>query len=294
MDEKLVSIEKFNGSENWSTWKFQIKHLLLSEELFGYVDGSEQKPAETASAEDKAKYKLTCNSVKALSTIVLSINPSQLYLITDCEEPQDAWDKLKRNFERSTLANKLYLKKQYFCSVMEDGASVESHLRYMKGITDQLAAMGSAIAEEDQVVALLGSLPPSPSYATLVTSIESRGDENLKLDDVQESIRHEEQKLKQAAQFSSVDDTSALLCNRGSSKRGRNKSKVCRHVISVDKRVTSVLTVLVNLLLMIVIRLNLLKLNPLIMIAHRMRHSSLTLRVNQHLIPVDTMMLTDG
>ena len=205
---------------------FKLNIYCYLEELFGYVDGSEQKPADTANAEDKAKYKLTCNSAKALSTIVLSINPSQLYLITDCEEPQDAWDKLKRHFERSTLANKLYLKKQYFRSVMEDGASVESHLRYMKGITDQLAATGSAIAEEDQVVALLGSLPPSPSYATLVTAIESRGDENLKLDDVQESIRHEEQKLKQGAQVSSTDDTSALLCNRSSSsKRGRNKSK---------------------------------------------------------------------
>jgi len=48
----------------------------------------------------------------------MSVNTSQLYLIT-CEEPKKAWDALKKYFERETLANKLFLKKQYlfYCFV---------------------------------------------------------------------------------------------------------------------------------------------------------------------------------
>jgi len=40
-----------------------------------------------------------------------------------------------------------------------------------------LAALGSPVAEEEQVVALLISLPPS--YATLVTAMEAKGDDLL-------------------------------------------------------------------------------------------------------------------
>jgi len=47
----------------------------------------------------------------------------------------------------------------------------EKHLKDMKELTDKLAAIGAPISE-DQVVALLGSLPQS--YETLVTALEAR------------------------------------------------------------------------------------------------------------------------
>ena len=44
----------------------------------------------------------------------------------------------------------------------------------MKELTDILVAIGAPIAEEDQLVALLGSLPKS--YTMLVTGLETRID----------------------------------------------------------------------------------------------------------------------
>ena len=49
---------------------------------------------------------------------------------------------------------------------------MEAHLKSMKELTDKLSAIGAPIAEEDQVVTLLGSLPQS--YSTLVTALEAR------------------------------------------------------------------------------------------------------------------------
>ncbi len=40
---------------------------------------------------------------------------------------------------------------------MKEGTSIEKHLKRMKELTDRLAAIGAPIAEEDQVVTLLGS-----------------------------------------------------------------------------------------------------------------------------------------
>ncbi len=61
----------------------------------------------------------------------------------------------------------------------------------MKELTDRLAAIQAPISEEDQVVTLLGSLPPS--YATLVTALEACADD-VQLDFVQQALFNEEQK----------------------------------------------------------------------------------------------------
>ena len=71
---------------------------------------------------------------------------------------------------------------------------MESHLKEMKEITDKLASIGAKVAEEDQVVILLGSLPSS--YSGLLTALEAR--ENVTLDYVQQSLIQEEMKRKSA------------------------------------------------------------------------------------------------
>ena len=76
---------------------------------------------------------------------------------------------------------------------MKEGTSMEARLKQMKEITDQLAAIGAPISNEDQVVTLLGSLPRS--YSTLMTALEARGDD-LTLRFVQQALIQEEQKRK--------------------------------------------------------------------------------------------------
>ena len=46
---------------------------------------------------------------------------------------------------------------------MAEDTSMEVHIKTMKELTDRLAAINAPIGEEDQVVTLLGSLPPSYS-----------------------------------------------------------------------------------------------------------------------------------
>ena len=85
----------------------------------------------------------------------MAVGASQVYLITSTEDPRAAWGALRSHFERDTLANKLFLKKQYFRVEMKEGTPMEAHLKQMKEITDRLAAIGAPISNEDQVVTLL-------------------------------------------------------------------------------------------------------------------------------------------
>ena len=68
-------------------------------------------------AEDMSEVTRTkfCDELlKAILTIIIATSTPQLYLVALCEKSKDVWDTLKKHFERETLVNKLYLKKQYF------------------------------------------------------------------------------------------------------------------------------------------------------------------------------------
>ena len=180
---------------NWSTWKFQMQHLLLAKALWGHVDGSDVL-ANDASDATQAEFKQKAQ--RAFSNIVMAVSTPQLYLVTSCTEPKE-------------VCCKLYLKKKYFRTEMKEGTSVEHHLKEMKEITDRLAAIGAPISEEDQVVTLLGRLPPT--YSALVTTLESHID-GVKLSYVQQAILHEERKLREKPslnQPSSQLNNSALM-----------------------------------------------------------------------------------
>ena len=219
MEDKWT-IDKLDGA-NWITWKFQLKHLLLAKGLWKYVDGSAVLPHDPT-AEQQAKYR--SESQRAFSVIAMLVSTSQLYLITSYEEPKEVWDVLKKHFERETLANKLFLKKQYFRKEMSEGNSIDMHLKEMKELTDKLSSIGAPISEEDQVVTLLGSLPSS--FSILVTALEARVDD-LTMDFVQQQLIHHERKLKaQEAKSEAIHD-SALV---GVQKRKPPKCWTCNEV----------------------------------------------------------------
>ena len=81
-----------------------------------------------------------------------------VHLITECQMPKEIWEKYKESFERNTVANKLFLKQKFFSLKMKDSDPPDEHLRRMKKIIDQLAAIKVPIPEDEHIVALLLSL----------------------------------------------------------------------------------------------------------------------------------------
>ena len=110
--EEKWSIDKLDGN-NWNTWKFQMKHLLLAKGLWQYVDGSATLAED---ANEQAQADFNQKSQKSFSTIVLAISTSQLYLVTSCEGPQEAWEALRTNFERDSGEQTVFEEKVFSCS----------------------------------------------------------------------------------------------------------------------------------------------------------------------------------
>ncbi|XP_067949829.1 uncharacterized protein [Watersipora subatra] len=97
MDSDKWTIDKLD-SQNYQTWKFQMKHILLVKVLYDIVDGAAKAPE--GSADQALKFDFKSRYRKAFSVIALSVSTELLYLITDTEAPDVAWKRLQNHFER--------------------------------------------------------------------------------------------------------------------------------------------------------------------------------------------------
>ena len=193
MAEIKTAIVPLTG-RNYPTWKVQCKMALMKDSLWGIVSGTE-KLARDANADTRKKFE--ARKDRALAIIVLAVDPSLLYMLGNPEDPAEVWKKLEDQFQRKTWSNKLQLRRKLFALKLRDGESVDQHIKTMTEVFESLAVIGDAVTEEDQVVHLLASLPPS--YEMLVTALEAQSESVPKWELVTERLRHEEQKKKEKA-----------------------------------------------------------------------------------------------
>ena len=189
-ETKATSIVPLNGS-NYPTWKVQCRMALMKDSLWSLIDGTENVPPQTE-AEKYAKYVAKKN--KALAIVVLSIEPSLLYLLGDPQDPVVVWDKLAAQFQKKTWANKLALRRKLYSLRLKESQSVQQHIKEMTEVFEELSIVGDPIKEENRVVHFLASLPPS--FDVLVTALEASEDVP-KMEMVTERLLREEIKLKE-------------------------------------------------------------------------------------------------
>ena len=120
-EAKTVTIVPLNES-NYGTWKIQCRMALMKDGLWGIVSGTEATPAET----DADKYrKFVTRRDKALAIIVLSVDPSLLYMLGEPEDPGTVWQKLADQFQKKTWSNKLALRRRLNNLRLQEGESVQ-------------------------------------------------------------------------------------------------------------------------------------------------------------------------
>ena len=203
VSDRTVSIVPLN-EKNFATWKIQMKMTLMREQLWGIVSGTEVAPTgDAATAEATGKF--IKRGDRALSMIVLAIQPTLLYLVGDPTDPKVVYDKLAATFQKKTWSNKLRLRKTLYGMKLNAGMTVHQLLKTFIEIFEELAIIGEAVDDEDKVIHLLSSLPDE--YSTLVTAMEAQ-DRIPSWESVQEKLLHEELKLNH--KFKSHESENAL------------------------------------------------------------------------------------
>ena len=178
--------------QNYATWKVQCRMMLMKHGVWKIVDGTEVAPLPTRD-NHAALTKFSDRRDKALSTIVLAVDPALLYLLGDPQDPVDVWKKLADQFQARTWANKLALRCKLHRLRLDESRPMQEHIKSMIEIFEELAVIGSPMEEEDRVAQILTSLPDS--YSMLVTAFEASS-EVPKLEIVTERLLNEERKIK--------------------------------------------------------------------------------------------------
>ena len=84
----------------------------------------------------------------ALATIVLSVEPTLLYLLgPDPEDPVAVWKKLADQFQKKTWANKLMLRRKLHNLKLKDVQSVQKHVKALTEIFNELFIIGDPLDE---------------------------------------------------------------------------------------------------------------------------------------------------
>ena len=96
---------------------------------------------------------------------------SLLCLLGEPDDPVAVWKKLGHQFQKKSWANKLELRRRLYSLKVDEGGSVQAHIKTMMEVFEGLSVVGDPISEEDRVVHLLASLPDS--YGMLVTVLEA-------------------------------------------------------------------------------------------------------------------------
>jgi hypothetical protein len=106
-----------------------------------------------------------------------------MYHVMDKESLTVVWLKLESQYKLKSLTNKFYLKQQLYGLKMAEGSDLSQHINMFNQVTGNLKRVDVKFEDEDKVLMLLNSLPTSPTYENLVTTLTWQK-ETLELEDV--------------------------------------------------------------------------------------------------------------
>jgi hypothetical protein len=207
-------IEKFNGKNDFSYWRMQMKNLLISQKLHKAL--AEEKPA---SMKDEDWEELV---LEARAAIILCLERDVAFLVNEEATAAGVWSKLEKNFMTKTLTNRIYLKSKLYTCKMEEGTPIRDYVNKFDRIISDLKDIGVKIDDEDQTLMLLLSL--TKKYENLVQTLMLVG-ETLTMDETRTSLLADD--LRKVA-------TSVMSGNGGESNehaqglfasRGRNNER---------------------------------------------------------------------
>ena len=132
-----------------------MQAVLVKFDSWEYVNGTNVKPEPGANNENAALVQAwEKNDQKARSDIILSISPSELKQVKNCETSRSMWTPLREIYESQGPARKAMLLKRLTLHKMTEGSDVRDHLNDFFYTVDKLGDMNIEI-HLDQLVKIV-------------------------------------------------------------------------------------------------------------------------------------------
>lgn len=184
------TISKLNNA-NYPNWKFKVELLLRSKGLWKKViDTARPAPVTTHDVVISNQAALTewdDRDSEAKGIIGLTIEEDQIALIRTCKTAKAMWDALKDYHEKNTLTNRVFLMRSICLLKLAEGGDAKAHINKMTDLFTKLRDIGEeTLSDKWSAAMLLSSLPDS--YDALITSLESRREDEITFALVQQRV----------------------------------------------------------------------------------------------------------
>lgn len=203
--ERIPSLD----GTNYRSWAFSLKMLLMAKELWGYVDGSLERPT------DSGKLQSTWNTKDqlALSNTALSLKPSEQEHIYHCTTAKTAWDQLEEIYSGSGMHRLLSLMK-HLTHLKLENQGMKEYIREVRQTANQIAEIGYKLANPIIITYILNGLPEK--YRYLVVNLESQV-ETINFQDLTARLIDEGEREGTEVLVKSEDIKHRVLVTRGTS-----------------------------------------------------------------------------
>ncbi|KAL0270911.1 UNVERIFIED_CONTAM: hypothetical protein PYX00_008181 [Menopon gallinae] len=218
-------IERLSES-NYEIWKTQMKSLLVINDLWSCVDGTEPKP-------EKDCDKWLRRDGKALAMINLNVSPSQLNHIANAETSKEAWDLLKNTYASTGPVRKFILYRQLLRMQKESHVSISEYINEFSNKIKALEQAGIHMQDELLTVMLLSSLPAE--FENFVVAIETR-DEVPPFKDIKVKLLEEEARQKEKDNLEEPNPSSALVAKGNWHKKVHNNKAKNKQIRGSEKK----------------------------------------------------------
>lgn len=203
-----VAIKNLCGLDDYSTWKFAIKMILIREKLFTYTSKYPDSNDSTAIEKDQ----------DALVLICLHVDTSLYTYVQDSKYAKDAWDSLAKAFEDKGVNRRITLMNALLDEKLERHSSMHDYVAAVMSLSQKLKDIATGFDDDLVAVVLLRGLPEE--YRPMRMALEHSG-MKLTSENVRQKLLQEDS--RQGCSTSSSTD-SALAVSK-SRKRNGNKDK---------------------------------------------------------------------
>ncbi|KAG8139411.1 hypothetical protein E2320_002176 [Naja naja] len=142
---------------NYLSWNVKMEMYLQREELWTIVTN----PLAVLDDGDQRKNK------KALGSIILALEDSQLIHVRDHQSVKECWEALCSVCMRETVCSKVLLTRRLYKAQLKPGESMSTYLQNMRRAFLELEERGMTFTEAHKVYVVLSS------WDVLVTNLES-------------------------------------------------------------------------------------------------------------------------
>ncbi|XP_026443507.1 uncharacterized protein LOC113343582, partial [Papaver somniferum] len=218
------------GPNNFLLWRDKMESILVSTDLYGYVNGEIEQPVKqieidgvlTLNSQWVLWRKIDCFVSSCMkATFTDSVSGDILGLST----AREIWEFLEVTFKSQFMARKSMLRNQLH-NVKKGNMTILVYLQNIKTIADSLAAIGERVSNSDLTMYVLNVL--GRDYDNFVVAAHNRKVPYTFAELKPRLLNHEQWLLEQHQDSSFVFETqlpTSLYSRNGNSGNGRGKSK---------------------------------------------------------------------